>query len=475
MLTDMTIEEMCSTTERQQFDRKSAKIDAAALAIPLIAFANSDGGLLAIGIEDNGEITGIDDFPQKINELLRAGYDFCQPSIFIEKEIIDCTDRNGNPNHILLIKVPQSSDVHVNNRDESYIRVGDKSKKLNFEERMELMYSKGIRFYEDEPVYKSSLEDIDLDFVAEYCKKIGYKKSPKNYIEQNKDYVVKVAGRKELSGAAVLMFGKEPQRFFPRSRVRFIRYEGTEAKVGTQMNVIKDVVFEGRILELTEKTIEYVKTQIKEHTYLGKDGRFVTESEYPEFAWKELIVNAITHRDYSIKGTDIQIKMFDDHITVESPGTLPGTVRLNNMREIHYSRNPKIAMFLHEYEYVREFGEGIDRMYREMEEAGLPEPEYKTVSFMVQATIKNKMYRAEHNSNVPKPQNEALDDALDDALESRLLNILESNPSIKQTELAKQLNTSRATIQRAIEILVKQGNIIRINGKRFGYWKIIKT
>ena len=139
---------------------------------------------------------------------------------------------------------------------------------------------------------------------------------------------------------------------------------------------------------MTEKTIEYVRSQIKEHTYLGADARFVTEPEYPEFVWKELIVNAITHRDYSIKGTDIQIKMFDDHLTVESPGTLPGIVRLNNMREIHFSRNPKIAELLHEYEYVREFG--VDRMYLEMKEAGLPEPEYRTEAFMVYATIRNK-------------------------------------------------------------------------------------
>lgn len=97
-----------------------------------------------------------------------------------------------------------------------------------------------------------------------------------------------------MSGAAIMMFGKEPQRFFPRSRVRFIRYEGTEAKVGAEMNVIKDKMFQGRILDLVEQTIEYVRTQIKEHTYLGPDARFVTESEYPEFAWKMLLHIAIT-------------------------------------------------------------------------------------------------------------------------------------------------------------------------------------
>ena len=80
-----------------------------------------------------------------------------------------------------------------------------------------------------------------------------------------------------MSGAAIMMFGKDPQRFFLRSRVRFIRYKGTEAKVGAEMNVIKDKMFQGRILDLVEQTIEYVRTQIKEHTYLGPDARFVTE------------------------------------------------------------------------------------------------------------------------------------------------------------------------------------------------------
>lgn len=98
-------------------------------------------------------------------------------------------------------------------------------------------------------------------------------------------------------------------------------------------------------------------------------------------------------------------------MTVESPGTLPGIVRLNNMREIHFSRNPKIAEFLHEYEYVREFGEGVDRMYLEMKEAGLPEPEYRTEAFMVYATIRNKNRQATSTPQVKpqvKPQDEII-------------------------------------------------------------------
>ena len=78
---------------------------------------------------------------------------------------------------------------------------------------------------------------------------------------------------------------------------------------------------------------------------------------------------------------------------------LPGLVRTNNIREIHFSRNPKIFEFLHEYEYVKEFGEGVDRMFREMEAAGLPDPEYRTVEFMVYATIKNQKWVENHKNS----------------------------------------------------------------------------
>ena len=91
---------------------------------------------------------------------------------------------------------------------------------------------------------------------------------------------------------------------------------------------------------------------------------FQTIPEYPEFCWTELIVNAVAHLENSIKGTDIQIKMYDDHFDVESPGLLPGIVRVNNIREFHFSRNPKIVELLTEYDLVKEYGESVDRIFR---------------------------------------------------------------------------------------------------------------
>ena len=116
-------------------------------------------------------------------------------------------------------------------------------------------------------------------------------KVPLEYLRGNKDFIVTRNGQEEISGAAILLFGKNPQRFFQRARVRFIRYEGTEARVGTEMNVVKDVIFEGKVLDMVRKATEFVKGQIREYTFLGQDGRFVTIPE-PEYRTVEFMLYA---------------------------------------------------------------------------------------------------------------------------------------------------------------------------------------
>lgn len=385
------IEDLRFSTEKQIMDRKSARIKAVDLAVPVVAMANADGGYLAIGIEDDGTITGIDDHEKNLNELLRVPFDFCIPSVQVELKTMDVVDHKGNPNHVLRMQVHVSNKVVANQADDVYLRVGDKSKKLNFEQRLQLVYAKGVKYFEDQPVAGATIEDIDLGFVAEYCKKIGYDKGDAEYyLRHNHDFITMRGDEELVSGAAILLFGNNPQRFFPRARVRFVRYEGKTAEVGDRMNVVKDVKFSGRLLDQVREATAFVKTQIREYTKLGQDGKFHTIPEFPEFCWTELIVNAVAHRDYSIGGTDIQIKMFDDHFVVESPGILPGLVRVNNIREFHFSRNPKIVDLLIEYDYVKEFGEGVDRVFDDMAEAGLPDPEYRQSEFMLYATLKNK-------------------------------------------------------------------------------------
>ena len=384
----MTIEDIKDRPEGQTFDCKSVKIEPKALAVPIVAMANADGGMLAIGISDKTRrIEGIDQHTVHVNELLKVPFSLCIPSVNIKPEYIPCIDSEGKPNHVLLLHIPASATLHANQADEVFMRVGDSSRKLGFEERMSLMYDKGERYFEDTAAYDATIEDIDFNYVQDLLNVIGYTKSPLEYLKENNNFITYKDGKEQISTACILLFGKKPQLFFPRARVRFIRYMGTEEKVGREMNVIKDVTFEGRIIDQIRKTIDYLESQVKEHTYLGEKGVFVTDREYSPFVLQEMTVNSICHRDYSIKGTEIQIKMFDDRLVFETPGKFPGIVRSDNIRHTHFSRNPKSAEFLKAYKYVREFGEGVDRMCKELEAKGLHDPKYILTAFILKSTV----------------------------------------------------------------------------------------
>jgi len=498
-----TIEEIRTQKEGQTFDCKSAQIEPKALAVPIVAMANADGGTLAIGISDKTrKIEGVDQYTEKLNELLRVPFDFCNPSVQVTCSYMPCTDKDGKENHILLMEIPASMYLHTNQADEAFVRVGDKSRKLTFEERVQLMYDKGERFYEDTAVYGATVDDIDMNAVAEYAKMVGYGKSPMEYLRENNGFVTTNKQDEEaVSTACILLFGKYPQKFFPRARTRFIKYEGIDEKVGAEMNVIKDVTFEGTILNQVEKTIEFIETQVREHTFLGQHGQFVTLRDYPKFVIQEMTVNSVCHRAYSIKGTEIQIKMFDDRLVFESPGKLPGMVKPDNIRYTHFSRNPKIAAFLKAYHYVKEFGEGLDRICREQEANGAKTPSFRTDEFILKITVpkvtekvaekvtvndeKVAENRTEANNwtenrietsqkTEQKPNRNRTEKGFK-LTETRIaiLQLMKDDPYISKAEIAKLLELHPSAVSRNIEAM--RGKYLRrVGPDKGGFWEIIE-
>ena len=413
-----------------------------------------------------------------------------------------CTDKDGNENRILLMQIPASSSLHTNQADEAFMRVGDKSRKLAFDERVQLMYDKGERSFEDTVVYGASIEDIDMDAVAKYVNLLGYSKSPLTYLRENNHFVTtNKNGEEVISVACMLLFGKNPQLFFPRARTRFIRYQGMDEKVGTEMNVIKDVTFEGTILHQIEKTVEYLETQVAEHTFLGQAGKFVTRRDYPKFVIQEMVVNACCHRAYNIRGTEIQIKMFDNRIVFESPGRLPGMVRPSNIRHTHFSRNPKIAAFLKTYHYVKEYGEGVDRMCRELEVNGAIVPVFHTDDFILKITVskvtekvvgvtekvtENSIRVTERVTENPVGVTEKIDEKLRKVTEKaaktgetltenrlKLLRFIIEDPYISKSDLAQAIGLSYTSISRNIEAM--RGKYLRrVGPDKGGFWEIIE-
>ena len=485
----MTIQYIITRKEDQTFDCKSIQIDPKALAITIVAFANADGGDIAIGVSDKTrKIEGVDQHTEKLNELLRVPLDFCNPSVSITSDLLPCTDKDGNENHILLMHIPASSELHTNQADEAFMRVGDKSRRLSFEERIQLMYDKGERYYEDTAVYGATVDDIDMAAVERYTELIGYTKSANQYLHENNGFITTNAkGEEQVSVACILLFGKYPQKFFPRGRTRFIRYKGTEERVGAEMNVIKDVAFEGTILDQVKATIAYLETQVEEHTFLGQHGQFVTHRDYPKFVIQEMVVNACCHRAYNIKGTEIQIKMFDNRLVFESPGRLPGTVKPSNIRHTHFSRNPKIAQFLKAYDYVKEFGEGVDRVCRELEANGTPHLSFHLDDFILKITVPKVTERViekdvKVTEKVIKTHQEVIEKVIEKAValnekltENRIsiINLIIENPYISKSELSKHVGISENSISRNIEAM-RDKYLRRVGPNKGGFWEIIE-
>ncbi|HHW3837856.1 TPA: ATP-binding protein [Streptococcus suis] len=378
--------------ESQYLDRKSARKKPSELLKHLIAFANADGGQLVIGVEDEKQgniITGfkearaypIDDF-KKIDREMR------ETPLDLSFEEIPVVNHKGEDDLILIISVELSSNrVIAAPNDDVYLRQGDESIKLSYEQRTQLSYDKGQRFFEDEVVLDATLEDIDENIVQDF-------KSHFDLSERSTEEVLKarrflVNGK--LTKAAILLFGKYPSAFFPQARVRFQRFDGTDMGTGSSFNVIKEVTFDDALPVLITKVRDFIRTQLREFQYLDDNGQFQILPEYPEFAWFEGVVNAVTHRDYSVYGDHIRVLMFDDRLEIHSPGKLPNIVTVENIKHERFSRNPRIARTLTEFGWVREMNEGVKRIYSEMESAFLHEPKYSEPGNKVVLTLENSI------------------------------------------------------------------------------------
>lgn len=158
--------------------------------------------------------------------------------------------------------------------------------------------------------------------------------------------------------------------------MRVLRFDGNKMEAGRRLNIVKDRTFDGPLPKQIEGAKEFISSQLREFQYLGDDGRFKVIPEYPEFAWFEGLVNAVTHRDYVMSGDHIRVMMYDDRLEITSPGKLPNIVTLENMRRTRWSRNPTIARTLVEFGWVRELNEGVQRIYDEMASFFLNEPTY---------------------------------------------------------------------------------------------------
>ncbi len=458
----LTIEYIRTAPENKHFDCKSASIRVADLAQHISAFANAEGGTIVLGVSDRTRlIEGINAVgEEKLNDFINAPKDFCRPMPQHEITFLEVVNEFGKADRLLLLHIEASVDrVIFTERDQAWVRFGDKSKEMRGENLRNLEYLKGTRHYEDELNYDITIDDLDANLVNEYKKRIGAENLSTETVLRARGFMRRHQGQSYLTNAAVLLFAENIQQFYPNSRVRFVRYDGTFAQVGTRINILKDYSIEMPLLKILTKAKEFISAQLREFTTLNTlSGTFQIVPEYPEFAWLEGIVNAVTHREYALNGAYIKVSMYDDRLEIESPGRLPSIVTVENIRETRFSRNPRISRVLTEFGWVRELNEGVKRIYSDMKDFFLEAPVFTEQEQGVRLILKNNIVVRQLRQK-DRMSDKLTPDKWDsfDNLERQILILLINRGPMKRIELEKETGKSTNTIVRRLKHLTEEG------------------
>ena len=237
---------------------------------------------------------------------------------------------------------------------------------------------------------------------------------------------------------------------------------------------MKDKSIDEPILRLVDAAKAFIADQLRVFTKQEHgSGKFVESPEYPEFPWFEGIINAVAHRDYAASGQFIKVSMFDDRLEIESPGRFPNIVTADNISYTRFSRNKTISRVMTEFEWVRELNEGVKKIYSDMADAGLPDPEYIETPNTVRLILRNNIdertaHRNRASSDVASEAVKGFEDiwtGIDDT-ERQIILILKKQGALGRAEIAKSLEIADRTISRKLNHLIEL-DAVSINGSKY--------
>lgn len=389
--------------ENAVFERKPSGIHAADLGDYFVIFANSPpaGGVIAIGVGDNGSLDGCRMLSTKqLNQLEQARDTYCPDAIY-ETRRVSFTREDGSEDFVLLFRVHyRETKVVKNAKGEVHTRKGDRKRKLSDEEVRELQIAKGEVTDELEACSQLTYpDDFDVDLVRQFV--ASYSQSHDLSLTLNEAEILELRhlGKRGPRGfvpnkACALLFAKDPAGVVAGARIRFLRFDGEQEGVGEKFNAIRDDMIEAPLPNLIVRAADVIRSQLRMFSALGPDGKFYTASEYPEVAWYEAIVNACVHRSYGLRNMNIFVKMFDDRLVIESPGGFPGIVNPENIYETQHPRNPYLMDAMFYLRFVKQAREGTRRMRDTMTSMNLPVPEFAQRSdayHQVRVTLRNNI------------------------------------------------------------------------------------
>jgi ATP-dependent DNA helicase RecG len=411
-----TVEELKDFRENDLFERKVVGIHANELGEYICMWANTkpNGGLIILGLSNKGELQGCKKAGEThVNNLKKAGTHHCPDAPVEPKEIEFFHNPNdAEPDFLLLIRVKYHGAKvvrHVNGK--AYWRVGDEKHEMPTEVARERERDFGQVPFEQEQCSLKYPDDFDIEQINSWAGRVRINKGwlPSTPIEQvlANLHLGKVLNDGFVPNmACALLFARDPVPLVPGSKIHLLKFAGEKEGIGPEYAPLKDDFVEGTIPRVIEQAEAWLGSQLRSVTRYGKDGKFQTSPEYPNDAWYELVVNACVHRSYGLSNQFVTVKVFNDHLIVESPGGFMPSVSAENIYDIPpHPRNPLIYHAMWYLEFVRCNNEGAKRIRSALADANLPPAEFMEksannpfVRVEIQNDIKNRKLWSDEDS-----------------------------------------------------------------------------
>ncbi len=428
--------------------------DPQSIAETLIAFANGEGGTLVLGANDNGTM-GEMLMEEEAEGTLRAALALCRPPVMTEWQ-----HEQTPAGSVVLLRVDRSSELHMMADGRALMRTGSDNRPLSGSDLQALAANKTTGEFETESVAGARREDLDEDVIDEYIEKRQSRSPrsapmPKNKLLEQIG-AIRADGTPTMSG--MLLFGKEPQLFFPQSRTIFVKFadikpRGPEDSFGYG----RREEIGGPLASIIERAWRVIWEEMDKKAVV-KGLQREEQTEYPRFAVREALVNAVCHRDYRVRGSSIEVRMYTDRLEIVSPGGLPAYMTVDNLVEEHYSRNPRLVNGLYQWGYIEELGLGVDRMIEDMVAAGHPPPEFDAKSHRF--TV--KLYNTQDPSKIVPAWEQNMNER-----QIKAMQYVQAHGTITNRDYRDLCpHVSAETLRLDLADLVEKGILLKIGDKR---------
>lgn len=487
MITQEQLNEILDNPESYNVEITTSTSNSDKFCQAICAFANDmpgDGkkGYLILGVDDNGELSGLkvdDELLLKITNIRTDGNILPQPVMTVDRFVLDGGE-------VLVAEVTPSEFPPVRYRGRIWVRVGPR-KSIATEAEEKILTERrlsNVRTFDAMPCTGTTLADVDITLIKrEFLPKAVAEDvlaEDKRPLEDQLASLGYYDSRYNCpTNGCIVLFGNNPERYLPGSYIQYVRFGGTD-RAG---DIINEHKFSGNLCRELVKIDAFIETSISQKRPIPVSVlREQTVAKYPYWATRELLMNAIMHRDYETNAP-VQFYEYDDRIEIQNPGGLYGKVSRENFPNVSDYRNPFIAEAMKILGYVNRFSRGIYRVQKELEENGNGEAKFDfslVTAFRVVENVSKRYFETGFGANEDDNAQETPRKHPGNAQETpktvreEIMETMLNNPKVTRKELESLLNRTPDSIKHHLKQLVEDGVIKRVGPTKGGEWVVLE-